>query len=418
MNDSTELSERMISRFVRPEILNVLLAAIATSIAIATFFGLQGDRTKKIEVAYSSKLSLVSPDAVSDSGVEVLFQGRTINNLTKISARLSNSGNLPIEERDIEQPISIPFQQGKVKILKAIITELRPSNLAAEILIGSQADVIIKHRLLNPGDYIVFEVLLDGIPVELPAPIYRISGVSQVSLRLPESTPLSYSAAFLPVPRYLEYLIVVLGSILSILVAFVFLFLAKDVLETLFFSRRRLLLTLEKASKRETILLHIRSKLDDVEGLKVSSVISPRWEWFDNPQLIEDFIASEEWKKRTARLSSSGKAIADGIVRNTSAHFKDAVGWTFFLGLPGPFGRIAQQVVESIVYDHRYTVAAEFLDIARDSVKGKISSLSLVERWKLIEGGNVAAVLIMLSMVPASILLVLGSWRILLVAPH
>lgn len=159
------------------EFWSLLLGALASIVAIATFLGLQVEKHKRLDLVYRAKLSFFNPDIHSTQKVSVLYDGRPISQLTKISALVINSGPIPIEKRDVERPSVLQFDDTKARIIEAHIVQKSPPGLEATVTTESNA-VRIAHGLLNPGNSFAFEILLDGDPGSaLPILDSRISGV-------------------------------------------------------------------------------------------------------------------------------------------------------------------------------------------------------------------------------------------------
>ena len=153
-----------------PELVRLLLTLIATAVAVATFFGIRVQK-KELELSYLAKLSLVNPDLSSTGDVKVIYRGRDIRTLTKLSARLTNTGAVPIEKREIESPLLIAFDPQRAKILGANITGRNPGSIDATCNTTEKNEIILEHGLLNPADSVTFEVLFDGDPgSDLPQP--------------------------------------------------------------------------------------------------------------------------------------------------------------------------------------------------------------------------------------------------------
>ena len=94
------------------EIGGFLVALLAVFVSI--FFGVRSEQKKALEIRYTAKLALISPGAVSGDKVTITYGHEAIANLSKLSLRLVNSGTVPIEARDIEEPLSLTFTAGKI----------------------------------------------------------------------------------------------------------------------------------------------------------------------------------------------------------------------------------------------------------------------------------------------------------------
>jgi hypothetical protein len=168
---------------------SITLAALATAVAVATFFGLQVEKHKSLELAYRAKLSFFNADVHATPKVSVLYDGRPISQLTKISVLVSNSGSIPIEKRDIERDSLLHFDPAKARIIEVHLTQESPVGLGAAVTSEGNA-VHISHGLLNPGDSFAFEILLDGDPGnDLPPLDSRITGVEPITKRPGDAQP-------------------------------------------------------------------------------------------------------------------------------------------------------------------------------------------------------------------------------------
>ena len=167
------------------EFWSLMLVGLATIVAIATFLGFQVEKHKRLDLIYLAKLSFFNPDIHSSQKVSVLYDGRPISQLTKISAVVINAGGIAIEKRDIERPSLLQFDGARARIIEVHITQKNPPGLEASVVAEPNA-VRIEHGLLNPGNSFSFEILLDGDPGgSLPALDSRISGVEPNTRGLP-----------------------------------------------------------------------------------------------------------------------------------------------------------------------------------------------------------------------------------------
>jgi len=154
------------------------------SICVALYFGLRPSPQKSLELQYHAKLSLITDEVGSLPQYKVLYGDRVVSNLTKLSATLINTGDIPITPSDVEEPPSLTAPSGS--ILEARIVRSQPPNILASCLVEGNK-VTIEHGLLNPGDLLTFELVLDTDPGWM-RPNARITGVTSVSvstLRIP-----------------------------------------------------------------------------------------------------------------------------------------------------------------------------------------------------------------------------------------
>ena len=355
-------------------------AVTVASLAIAGagfIWGLRVEKRKRLDFVYLAKLSLVSPELRGQVGVT--FEDRNINNLTKLSARVTNSGDIPIEKRDIEQPPTITFNPG-ISVLEAKITERNPNGVIVDIKVlgpkitelnpkGDQVEsntpepnqIVIDHGLLNPGDSITFEVLLDGELSGWPEPTMRISGVQPSRARVPTDQLVTYSVAFFPMPRTLEYLTLVLGSIVGI-GTFILSLIALPIMV----KRLRLPGNLDEIFDQRIILGTL--KRDPSATLDAPTV-----------EKIREYLANYVYSR-----------------------------------LQGPMDMIAKRAVESVSFSpHSNHTAAEFLKIARHAVEDTLRSTPLRKR---VDTGELAIFVLFLLIGVTISLVMSGSWRMFLAA--
>jgi hypothetical protein len=167
------------------EFWSFLVGVVGIVLAAATFLGWQIEKHKRLDLLYLAKLSFINPDIHSSQKVSVLYDGRPISQLTKISAQIINSGQLQIVKSDFERPSMLQFDPTKARIIEAHIVERNPPGLDTNISIEGNA-VRIDHGLLNAGNSFAFEVLLDGDPgATLPTLDSRIAGVEPTTRGIP-----------------------------------------------------------------------------------------------------------------------------------------------------------------------------------------------------------------------------------------
>jgi antitoxin (DNA-binding transcriptional repressor) of toxin-antitoxin stability system len=150
--------------------------------------------------------------------IEVAYSGRTIAQLTAISARLVNSGSLPIDSSDVKDG-EFPKLIFPSNILNFEIKSRSPQDIKADAYWETNVARVV-HGLLNPGDALNLQVILEGDAGEitnLPRISYRISGIKEprtlypsLSTRPPSVTCFTFSATT-------EYVIMALAACSAIL---------------------------------------------------------------------------------------------------------------------------------------------------------------------------------------------------------
>ena len=173
------------------------------------------EREKALSVRYVARLSLISSEAKATSNVRIIYDSQDVQSLWVLSVRLENTGNQPIELTDIEKPLSLIFKSAKV--LGAEIGDRNPRDIEATTSYSENA-VFVQHGLMNPGDWLGFEILFDGAP-DWPEASFRISGISAPIVVLPPDGPTEFKLTFFSIPRQIEYFLLGITSIGVLIVA-------------------------------------------------------------------------------------------------------------------------------------------------------------------------------------------------------
>lgn len=117
-------------------------------------------RRAALELHHLSSITLLDDPNIKK--LEILYEGKSITNVTKQTFLLKNSGQLPILREHIVEPLKISFL-GIRKILDINISSANPDNLELHFNISENQDSItIDFPLLNPGDFAYFSVLTIG----------------------------------------------------------------------------------------------------------------------------------------------------------------------------------------------------------------------------------------------------------------
>ncbi len=114
--------------------------------------------THEISLIHSSPTTLVEKKTSSDK-LSITYDGVHIDYLTKLDFVLKNTGRRPVEEADIVEPVSIKFTESEV--VNAEITSTAPNNLNPTLK-TKKSIAQLSFSLLNPGDSIMFQIILSG----------------------------------------------------------------------------------------------------------------------------------------------------------------------------------------------------------------------------------------------------------------
>lgn len=160
------------------------LVAAIIAILVTVFFSARAERNKELSVRILTKRPLLTLDSTSsNSGIEVRLRGASVAAPWLVNIRVENTGDIPIEHKDIESPLSLLFSGGK---LISAEVQARSDNSIAAAASAASNSATITHKLLNPTDWISVDLLFDGEP-NLPPSLYaRISGVSSPRILMPK----------------------------------------------------------------------------------------------------------------------------------------------------------------------------------------------------------------------------------------
>ena len=146
-------------------------------IIIPLIFYLVQRRRKVLSWGIISNTPLLSIDEAIRGNIQVLFDGKPVQDAQLIIVEIINSGNVAIKSSDYEHPINLDFGEN-AHILTAEVTETTPDNLDASINIEG-TKVLLNPTLMNGKDSITIKTIVgqfnDQITVE-----GRIVGVKEV----------------------------------------------------------------------------------------------------------------------------------------------------------------------------------------------------------------------------------------------
>lgn len=198
----------------------IALGLAVISILVSWYFGKRAEREKALTVRYVAVRPLLTDPRKSEKLV-VTYEDQVVEQPWFLTARLENTGNTPIIEDDIDTLLLLQFPAGRV--LGVDIGATNPPGIPAAA-IQQASEVEIEPTLLNPGDYISFDVLLDGDP-KLPTALVRVVGVSRPIVLHPSDETSTFYATWFQLPRPVEYIALTITSlgIVFLLIVLVFL---------------------------------------------------------------------------------------------------------------------------------------------------------------------------------------------------
>lgn len=134
------------------QVLAVILSTFAILISIILFLFGRKRKSLSYEIISNNPV-ILKKDAIKEK-LEIFFNKKIVKNVYLIVLKFINSGNVPIEVKDYDEPLSISFGEG-AKVLTAEISE----GISTHSTIGG-GKIILKPTLLNKEDYMKIQILV------------------------------------------------------------------------------------------------------------------------------------------------------------------------------------------------------------------------------------------------------------------
>lgn len=165
----------------------MLNGRISASLLITSLLGLLGilapiiwdviKSESKLQMRIDYTSQLVS-EATKNDHIEMFYNKVPISNLIKVQYRIINNGNRPVQIDDFISPIKIIVSEGKILSSDVINTVPKNNNVTLK---SNDSLVEIGFNLLNPGEYFVLSMLIDGASLKYEV-FSRIKGISEIEI--------------------------------------------------------------------------------------------------------------------------------------------------------------------------------------------------------------------------------------------
>jgi hypothetical protein len=177
-NGKTTSEEQRATSKTEPRLTFLLNSLIATftiaGVAFSAYIYFHDLRYKEIRVALLESTPFFQNKIDFARSMSVNVGDRRVENLWYAKLRYENSGRTPVRKDEIESKSRITFSDAEV--ISASVSEKKPSNL--DITANKLSDSLeLIHGLLNPSDYVVFDVLLATTKSPTVTCSYRISDI-------------------------------------------------------------------------------------------------------------------------------------------------------------------------------------------------------------------------------------------------
>lgn len=403
--ESTEAPSERRSKSRILEIAGLFVAIV--TLVVSVLLSARAEKKKELSIRYAARVPLVATEAKRAGDLAVTYRGVVAKDPYLLTAQVENTGNLPIEKRDIEKPLTLAFSQGKV--LRAQISGRKPAVVEA-VLTQNNNSVTVNHGLLNPGDSIAFNIIFDG-PPNYPAARFRISDVPEPIVTVPTVDRRQYTATWPSLGARISFLLVGLSSLLPLFCFAVGFALLGSVVATLLPRRVR-----PFRYPQRPILGHadfqwfaFEPSLRMVLGALGST---PLWENLDAPDALEKLINQHVPKDVLSALKLTPQTAATKIVSTVCEDLPRVAAEMAYMRLPSPLDTAARDRISSLKVDRESLSQFEKrVDEAIASAAAELPSLveaRSIDWTELLVG--LAAILLAIS----STLVLAGTWRNLL----
>ena len=198
----------------------VLLGLVAIFVSIFVFLKQRMHKSLSYEILSLNPLLSVKNEIKSE--LQILYRGKTVEQVHLIVLKIINTGNMPILSKDYEHPISLSFGE-EAKILTAEITEKNPDSLRPSARIEEKG-VVLTPILLNSEDSVTLKMLVTRFS---KFTVYgRIAGVKEIKevekrmlryfIAIVAGIALQITGLFLPLNSPLRAITVIAGALLAL----------------------------------------------------------------------------------------------------------------------------------------------------------------------------------------------------------
>lgn len=157
---------------------NSPFAAGSFCVALSAFvFFTWWRQRKSFSYRITYKGSVIGLGNEFDGRVQMLFDGKPVNQVTLMELKLFNTGWVSIEDKDFFVPVSIELVGAEFMTHK--ITSCEPSDLRAKF-IEDGGKLVLEPLLLNRGDNITLKLLVEGVVFGIGVK-GRIKGVKRIA---------------------------------------------------------------------------------------------------------------------------------------------------------------------------------------------------------------------------------------------
>jgi len=155
--------------------IGAILAVVAIIISIALYR--RQRRHKALSYEIISRIPLLGMEEEIKGNLQILFNGKPVQQVHLIVVKITNSGNMPIVSTDYERTISLRFGE-KAHTLTAEVAETNPNSLRTTAKIEGKK-VVLTPTLLNQEDSVTLKMLVSEFSEQITVD-GRVVGVKDI----------------------------------------------------------------------------------------------------------------------------------------------------------------------------------------------------------------------------------------------
>lgn len=139
--------------------IGVIVAIVAIIVSIIIYR--RQTQRKALTWLVKSAYPLLTGTEELQGRLQVQVDGIAVNNIDLMFIEFSNSGNVPIERGDYDNPVTVGFEQ-PARIISVVVESEEPEGIGASLSITGENSVTLSPLLLNPNDKITLKFILSS----------------------------------------------------------------------------------------------------------------------------------------------------------------------------------------------------------------------------------------------------------------
>lgn len=379
------MSDSVKRRFTIETWVQVAALLVAIIAVLATgYFSIRSDRVKDLSITYQSKpLFAPTQSAPQTSTLEMRIGNVVVKHPWLLTLRVENTGNIPIEERDIEMPLEVQFAKTK-PLIAEIVKKSQAAIFGNAAIAGDR--ISLTHKLLNAGDWIDIQIVFDDEPSLPPSVRARISGVSQIGQRVSatdDKTGVPFLLLVSPAIRDLSYTIAA-----SFGAALFFLGIASSrnaisLIGRVFFRRDESELQVLSTSEIGKIVAELFPNSPDLrlahELIRAQLTLAH----IDSPESILELLTANTMIQSSGRTDEETRQIANRLSDDLKERLRYSLGQKIYQDLPRGLDETQRQNFRKLDLSKRS--ALELVRRASEVFANPFVDLTLRQRLEYIE---------------------------------